>query len=324
MRGGFPFRLILLLGCLSLASTGWAKEKTAAVPFLTLDVSARSAGMGGAQAAVVDDATAITANPAALRRLLRPTVSMFHASYIGSSFFDFVGFGRRVGRAGAFGVGAQFLSQGSIERIDEEGNTTGNFAPNDAALSFGYAGDLGGAHFGVGGKFIRSTLVDTASSFAFDAGFLSPSWVDDRLRLAAVVSNFGPEIKYTSKSESLPTEARAGVVFEANPRWDLAGDYILPVAGNSFAAVGVEYHVPLEGPLAVNLRGGYNTQSKEMDSLSGFSGGIGFGHNNFDVDYALVTLGDLGLSHRFSLTFRFGPETKPPVPKKFPRQLPPN
>jgi len=280
--------------------------------------------MGGAQVAVVDDATAVLSNPAALRRLIRPTVSMFHSSYVGSSFFDFVGVGRRVGRTGAFGVGAQFLSQGRLERIDTEGNTTGNFSPNDAALSFGYAGEFGGTFLGVGGKYIRSSLSDTASTFAGDAGILSPPLMDQTVRLAAVVSNLGPEIKYKSKSESLPTQGRAGVRFEANAQWNFAADIVFPIAGDIYSALGGEYHVPLDGSLDVFLRGGYNTRAKGMDSLSGFSGGIGFGHALFDVDYALVTLGDLGLSHQFSLTFRFGPETKPPTPKKFPPGLPRN
>jgi hypothetical protein len=347
------FLSILLAGC---AASAWAKGKTAAVPFLNLDVSARAAGMGGAQSALVNDATALVANPAALRDLRRPSASLFHATYVDSSFYDFLGFGRRVGRAGAFGVGAQFLSQGDIEKIDVDGNTTGNLTPNDLALSLGYAHDFSDFIFGVGGKYIQSKLVDSASAFAFDAGILSPSFMDNKLRLAATLSNVGPPIKYQSESQPLPTRARGGATFSPTPQWTWAADAVFPNAGDTFGAVGVEYHLPLDGPLKVDLRGGYNTQSKDLESMSGFSGGIGFngtngplkvdlrgGYNtqskdlesmsgfsggigfngtNFGVDYALVTLGELGLSHRFSLNFRFGQETKPPTPKKFPLRLP--
>ncbi len=139
-----------------VVSSAWSKDKTAAVPFLSLDVSARSAGMGGAQVAAVDDASALAANPAALRRLVRPSATLFHSTYVDSSFYDFAGFGRRVGRAGAFGVGAQFLSQGNIDQIDENGTPTGSFSPNDLAVSAGYAQEFSGFNFGVGGKYIRS------------------------------------------------------------------------------------------------------------------------------------------------------------------------
>jgi hypothetical protein len=278
--------------------------------------------MGGAQAAAVNDASALVANPAALRRLLRPSASLLHATYAETSFFDYAGFGRRVGRDGAFGAGAQFLSQGDVEQIDVNGNTTGNLTPNDLALSLGYAREVSGVCLGVGGKYIRSKLVDTASAFALDAGILSPLYSRGRLRWAAVLSNLGPSLTYGSKSQSLPTQIRGGAAFAASPRWDLALDAVFPNAGDSYFAMGAEYHLPFEGPMKVSLRGGYNNQSEGQDTLSGFSGGLGFAGKSFGLDYALVTQGDLGLSHRFSLNFRFGPETKLPIPKTFPSRLP--
>ena len=219
-------------------------------------------------------------------------------------------------------MGAQFLSQGEIEKIDADGHTTGNLTPNDVALSLGYARDFSDFIFGVGGKYIQSKLVDSTSGLAFDAGILIAPPIDKELRFAATVSNVRPPIKYQSESQALPTLSRVGAMFSPTPHWTWAADAVFPNAGDTFAALGIEYHIPLDGPLKVDLRGGYNTQSKDLESMSGLSGGIGFNANNFGVDYALVTLGELGLSHRFSLNFRFGRETKPPVPKKFPLRLP--
>ena len=53
-------------------------------------------------------------------------------------------------------------------------------------------------------------------------------------------------------------------------------------------------------------RAGYN--SRTFGSVSGFSGisfGAGFGFGRFDVDYALVPFGDLGQTHRISLSGKF-------------------
>ncbi|MBK8576292.1 MAG: PorV/PorQ family protein [Elusimicrobia bacterium] len=313
------FLIVLFVGC---AATGWAKGKTAAVPFLTLDVSGRASGMGGAQSAAVNDASALVANPAALRELVRPSASLFHASYVDSGFYDFAGFGRRVGRAGAYGVGAQFFSQGTSERTDVDGNTTGNLTPSDFALSVGYAHDFLDFVLGVGGKYIQSKLANSASDVAMDAGILSPLFMENKWRFAATVSNVGPPIQYDSQSQPLPTRARIGATFSPTSRWIWAADAVIPNAGDTFGALGVEYHLPMEGLLKVDVRGGYNTQSKDLESMSGYSGGIGFTGPHFGVDYALVTLGELGLSHRFSLNFCFGQETKPPPPKKFPLRLP--
>jgi hypothetical protein len=264
--------------------------------------------MAGAHVAVVNDATALVANPAGLRELVRPSVSLFHASYVDSSFYDFAAFGRRVGRAGAYALGGQFLSQGTSERTDVEGNTTGSLTPRDIALSAGYAHGFSDFVLGVGGKYIHSTLVNSASGVALDAGIFTPlSVLGKEVRFAATVSNVGPPLKYESTSHPLPTRARIGGAFSPTPRWTWAADAVFPNAADSFGALGIEYHFPLDGALKVELRGGYNTQSKDLESMSGVSGGIGFNGLNFGVDYALVTLGELGLSHRFSLNFRFGP-----------------
>ncbi len=164
--------------------------------------------------------------------------------------------------------------------------------------------------------------MNSASGAALDAGILSPAFVENRLRFGAAVSNAGPAIKYQSKSQALPTRLRAGVTFSPTPAWTWAGDAVFPNVGDMFGALGVEYHVPLDGPFKVDLRGGYNTQSKDLQSMSGFSGGIGFNTENFGLDYALSTLGELGLTHRFSLNFRFGPVTKPPTSTKIPLSHP--
>ena len=67
-------------------------------------------------------------------------------------------------------------------------------------------------------------------------------------------------------------------------------------------SAGVEYSLLS----MVFVRGGYKFTGPEA---AGLTAGAGFGYliggRKFSVDYALVTMGDLGLSHAFSLGMKF-------------------
>jgi outer membrane protein OmpA-like peptidoglycan-associated protein len=65
------------------------------------------------------------------------------------------------------------------------------------------------------------------------------------------------------------------------------------------------------------LRAGYqaNWPSPELSGLTGLTLGLGYTvTRNFTLDYAMLPTGDLGISHRISLTFKFGcPEKQEPA-----------
>jgi len=61
-------------------------------------------------------------------------------------------------------------------------------------------------------------------------------------------------------------------------------------------------------------RGGFNSLTvKDVGGFTGVSFGIGFDFKSFAFDYALLPMGDLGLTHRISISFMFEPR---PVPAK--------
>ena len=54
------------------------------------------------------------------------------------------------------------------------------------------------------------------------------------------------------------------------------------------------------------LRGGYNTRTAgDVTGFTGFSFGVGLNYDKVGFDYALVPFGDLGLTHRMSLSLHF-------------------
>ena len=49
----------------------------------------------------------------------------------------------------------------------------------------------------------------------------------------------------------------------------------------------------------------YAFNNADLGGLSNFGAGLGLRFNLMSLDYAFVPLGDLGMTHRISLNFRF-------------------
>src|SRR5262249_33267758 len=135
-------------------------------------------------------------------------------------------------------IGASLLysQSGTIEvnRTNPDGSflsTNDLRAGSDFVASFGYAERVGSTpldvreesyginHFvGVGGKVIRSTLVQqyTASAITGDVGYLVNS-PDTGLTFGASVLNMGGQLRYIDQGDPLPTTIRTGLAYQGGP-----------------------------------------------------------------------------------------------------------
>lgn len=184
--------------------------------FLNLVSSPRQAALGGKVLTNVDyDVTQALFNPATINQDMDNQLAVNYVSYLGGIGYGSASYAYTIDRrTQTFHAGITYINYGDFEGYDENGNQTGTFTGNEAALSLGYALQLGYSDFYFGGnlKLITSKL-EQYSSFgvATDLGLL---YVNDGIdfNAALVVRNFGTQITtYAGQNEPLPFEVDFGM-----------------------------------------------------------------------------------------------------------------
>ncbi len=312
-----PRTVLASLAALSLSATAFAQSfssdasGTSAGQFLKLGVGARASALGEAASALVDDATALHYNVAAMTRVDNEAISLMHAPYLAGSFYDYAGYVKRFDVVHAVGAAVQYFGAGDVARTDETGRSLGTAQPSDLAVTLGYAywlrnagpemAWLDGGAFGVSAKYVKSTIVDSASTLAFGASFLSRYYYDRRLRVAASIDNLLGKLTFDQQADPLPVTGRLGTQIRLQQGLVLGVDAVLAQDAPPALAVGSEYDLG-----TIQLRAGVNSATiGQVGGLTAVSGGIGFKHNGWAFDYALVPFGSLGPSHRMSVSVKY-------------------
>jgi hypothetical protein len=282
---------------------------TSSASFLKLGVGGRAEGLGEAFSAVTDDAVSLYWNPAGLASQPEHGGSavLMHAPYVDSGYYDYLAASHNTGALGAWGVGVQYFTPGSIVETDRGGAEYGEFRPYDMAASLGYANSIGGFSLGVAAKYIQSKIISSAQTFAADLGLMTPTIANDRLRFGLVAQNLGGKMKFDETDEDLPLTFRVGSALSLTDRWLLSIDGVMPNDNQPYANAGTEYRWPIGEQSSLAGRVGFNSRSfGDIDGLSGLAVGLGMNLPRVSVDYAFLPMGQLGLTHRVSLGLRWG------------------
>jgi long-subunit fatty acid transport protein len=185
--------------------------------FLDIGTSARAIAMGGAFVGVADDVSAMNYNPAGLEQIQEGGVVAQHTEWISDLSHDFIAAAFPT-KAGTFGAGIVYLSQGTLDGRDSNGIANGMFGANDLAVTASYSRllteSLAG---GVNVKIIQETIANTtATGYAADMGILTPFLIP-HLKAGVVVENIGPQLKFISEGYDLPASISAGVGYTLGP-----------------------------------------------------------------------------------------------------------
>lgn len=210
---------------------------TTAVPFLLISPDSRAGGMGDAGVASSVDVNSIHWNPAKLgfadkqmgfgvsyTPWLRALVPDINLAYLSGYY--------KTKNSGTIGASLRYFSLGDITFTDINGNTIGQFRPNEFAFDIAYATKLGDK-FSAGGaaRYINSnltggTFVDGSAtrpgrSFAVDVSALyreDKMKIGDKKAIGSIgmnISNIGAKISYSDRggknnSDFIPINMRLG------------------------------------------------------------------------------------------------------------------
>ncbi|MEI7530038.1 MAG: PorV/PorQ family protein [Elusimicrobiota bacterium] len=300
MKGKYV-SVLLFLSALPASAAGTGSE---ALSFLKIDTGARAAALGGAYAALGDDASSVFYNPAGTAFVDRKEFIFSHDQWLDGLQHESVVYVQPVNTVYTAFAGTNLLLSGEMDRLDASGDKLEDFQTVEGELSLGFAADLGrdwlaGAAFkglsqaGFGRK---------ASTVAGDAGVLAGF---GRLRLGASVSNLGGAIKFGSYTFQLPVIMRAGASQALNDHLWLAADYVKAGSAGGALCAGAEAALNMKADELFFVRAGYRT-GRTGAAGGSFTAGVGLREKDMRLDYAYVPYGVLGVTHRLSLSINFG------------------
>lgn len=197
--------------------------------FLNLVSSPRQAALGGKIITNFDhDVTEALYNPASINWQMDNQLAVNYSSYLGGISYGTAAYAYTWDRhVQTLHVGMTYINYGSFDGYDLNGNSTGTFNGNEAALSVGYNYNIPYTDFYIGAnvKLITSAL-EQYNSFggAVDIGAM---YINEKLdfHAALTVRNLGTQFTtYAGQNEPLPLEVNFGMsqTLENVPlRWHL-------------------------------------------------------------------------------------------------------
>lgn len=249
--------VIIALCCVSLFKlnaqvstqqlSGGINPITTSVPFLLIAPDSRQGGMGEVGAATQPDVNSIHWNCSKLAfaeknmgfgisytpwlRQLVPDISLSYLSFY-----------KKVSKMSAFGASMRYFSLGNITFTDIQGNTTGQFKPNEFAVDLAYSQKL---------------------SQTFAAG-LAIRYINSNLTGGVTLSNGQP----TKAGQSVAVDV--GVFYKTKPNFKVEGKKTTVTGGLAITNIGTKIsYTTVKNFIPINLRlgGGYKIDIDDYNTF---------------------------------------------------------
>ncbi|MBP7808182.1 MAG: type IX secretion system outer membrane channel protein PorV [Bacteroidia bacterium] len=227
--------------------SGGINPITTSVPFLLIAPDSRQGGMGEVGAATQPDVNSIHWNCSKLAfaeknmgfgisytpwlRQLVPDISLSYLSFY-----------KKVSKMSAFGASMRYFSLGNITFTDIQGNTTGQFKPNEFAVDLAYSQKL---------------------SQTFAAG-LAIRYINSNLTGGVTLSNGQP----TKAGQSVAVDV--GVFYKTKPNFKVEGKKTTVTGGLAITNIGTKIsYTTVKNFIPINLRlgGGYKIDIDDYNTF---------------------------------------------------------
>jgi len=309
---------------------GAQRAGISALTFLKIDVSPRSASLGGANLCLSGDAFSTYTNPANLGEVEQFKIgasNTFWVAGINHAFASVV----QPTKIGTLGLSVGTLTSGAMEvRTEFQPDGTGQyFYASNLAIGLSYAKRLTEMFsFGFSVKYINETLAEFASNTAVvDLGFLYRTDFKD-LSFAVMIQSFGPNSTLKGEIEQDANFASNPVSLESYPAPTIfkLGVSMVPYKNeekNQSLTTFIQLNHPNDNAENIRLGLEYNYKSLlffrlgykiNVDDQSYPTAGLGLrmriGKNPLQFDYAFDPIRYLGMVHRIGLTFSLNKETR--------------
>ena len=298
--------IFVLFSCINIQAS-FSKDDVGSTTaqFLKLGIGAKSAGMGNAVGSVYTATDSIYWNPSNLGYIEKKELSFSHTIWFEDVNYEWLAFALPTTKCGVFGFGLQYVSYGSMDKVDNTNTADGSFSPLDMAVYLSYANNYKRLYFGANLKYIYSKIENSASAVAADLGINYDS-EDYRTSFGAAITNLGTKMKFNEEEEDLPLLLKFGVSHFVTLDWLLSLDINFPRDNEFYVNVGTEYYIEIVKDMDLCFRIGYDGRNKDIPGFNWINLGFGLEYLDYKFDYAFVPYGDIGMTHRFSFSIKFG------------------
>ena len=274
-------RLIYIAAVIMLALSlpAWSSDDGGTESVFNLGAGARAMAMGNGYVALVDDATAVYYNPAAMPYLTSQQISFLHTVLFAGTVYDYASYVYPHSHFGGFGIAAMRLGTDDIGRRDEISDL-GRFSATQMQLLLSFGRPVvERASVGASLK-LAHQAIDNYSAYGFGLDLSGRVSLTEKLKAGVLLQDIiGARMKLASVKERTPFTIRTGLSyrhgFKDSP---FSGAAVFDLEKPERRHLKMRAGIEAAHSAGVALRGGYDRDN--------FTLGMGLRYEQLTFDYA--------------------------------------